>query len=99
MFEFMDAYGNTGSETASVTRIDKSVVIGTISYSTTGNTNEDVIATITFNKTGVTITNNGGSANYTFIGNGSFTFTFTDAYGNAGSTTATVTWIDKSAVV
>ncbi|MDD2537208.1 MAG: hypothetical protein PHU61_01805, partial [Candidatus Absconditabacteria bacterium] len=95
MFEFMDAYGNTGSETATVTRIDKSAVVGTISYSTTGNTNEDVTATIAFNKTGVIITNNGGSPSYVFTGNGSFTFEFMDAYGNTGSTTASVSWIDQ----
>jgi len=58
-----------------------------------------VIASISFNKTGVTITNNGGSPSYVFIGNGSFTFEFMDAYGNTGSTTATVNWIDKTAVV
>ncbi|MDD3867965.1 MAG: hypothetical protein PHR46_00010 [Candidatus Absconditabacteria bacterium] len=98
-FHFTDTYGNTGSETATVTRIDKSAVIGTISYSTTGNTNENVTATIAFNKTGVSITNNGGLTNYSFTENGSFTFTFTDAYGNTGSATATVNWIDKSAVI
>ena len=56
-------------------------------------------ANIAFNKTGVTITNNGGSANYTFTENGNFTFTFTDAYGNTGSAIATVSWIDKTAVI
>jgi len=58
-----------------------------------------VTASITFNKTGVTITNNGGNANYTFTENGNFTFTFIDAYGNTGSTTATVSWIDKTPVL
>ena len=98
-FEFEDAYGNTGNTTAIVNWIDKSAVIGTINYSTTGNTNEDVTATLSFNKTGVNITNNGGSASYIFTENGNFTFHFTDTYGNTGSETATVTRIDKSAVI
>ena len=71
-------------------------MIGSIAYSTTGSTNADVTATISFNKTGVSVTNNGGSTSYTFTGNDSFTFEFIDAYGNTGSETATVTWIDKS---
>ena len=54
-------------------------------------------ATISFNKTGVTVTNNGGSVNYTFTGNTSFTYTFTDSYGNTGTATATVSRIDKDA--
>jgi hypothetical protein len=52
-----------------------------------------VTATISFNKTGVTITNNGGSASYLFTENGSFTFEFKDEAGNSGSETATVSWI------
>ncbi|MEI6673235.1 MAG: hypothetical protein WCL02_08215 [bacterium] len=32
-----------------------------------------------------------------FTGNGGFTFTFSDLAGNTGSTTATITWIDKTA--
>ena len=95
-FNFIDHVGNTGSTTANVNRIDKTPVIGTITYSTTGHTNCDVTATVSFNKVGVTITNNGGSANYVFTGNGSFTFNFIDAYGNTGTATATVTTIDKT---
>ena len=43
------------------------------------------------------MTNNGGSTGYTFTGNGTFTFTFEDGYGNTGSEQASVTWIDKEA--
>jgi hypothetical protein len=68
-------------------------VTGTITYNITEPTNKAVTATISFNKTGVTITNNGGSASYLFTGNGSFTFEFEDDYGNIGSETATVSWI------
>ena len=32
---------------------------------------------------------------HTFTGNGTFTFTFSDLYGNPGSIIANVTWIDK----
>ena len=52
--------------------------------------------TIIFNKTGVTVTNNGNAIGYTFTGNGNFTFTFVDAYGNTGSETAVVNRIDKT---
>ena len=72
---------------------------GSIVYSSTGSTNGDVTATISFNKTGVVVTNNGGSQNYLFTGNGSFTFEFVDAYGNTGTTTASVHWIDKTPVI
>jgi hypothetical protein len=51
-----------------------------------------VIATIGFNKDGITITNNGGSSDYTFTNNGDFTFTYKDIYGPE-SATASVNWI------
>jgi len=93
IFTFQDLVGNTGETTATVTWIDKSPVTGTINYSITGNTNQDVLATITFNKTWVTWV-----TWYTFTGNWTYNFTFTDAYGNTWSETATVTWIDKTPV-
>jgi hypothetical protein len=95
-FEFKDAAGNTGSATATVSNIDSTLPLGTISYSTTNPTNGSVTATMTTNKP-VTITNNGGSPTYTFAENGSFTFEFVDAAGNKGSTTATANNIDKTA--
>ena len=67
----------------------------TITYSPNSLTNTDVTATITFPVDGVTITNNGGSNKYVFTDNGSFTFEFTDKYGNIGSAIATVIYIDK----
>lgn len=45
----------------------------------------------------VTITNNGGSNQYTFKENGDFTFEFVDAAGNKGSVTAKMSNIDKVA--
>jgi Flp pilus assembly protein TadG len=97
-FEFVDSYGNTGSETANVTWIDKTAPSCSVTYSTTGNTNQDVTAMLTGCSEAVTVTNNGGSTNYTFPTNGSFMFEFTDAVGNTGTTMATVTRIDKTPV-
>ncbi len=71
---------------------------GTISYSSENPTSEDVVAELTTSEP-VTITNNGGSATYTFAANGSFTFEFVDAAGNAGTATAVVANIDKTAPV
>jgi len=68
----------------------------TVSYSEEGPTNGSVVATLVPSEP-VTITNNGGSASYTFTANGSFTFEFVDAAGNAGTATAIVTNIDKTA--
>lgn len=70
----------------------------TVSYNEEGPTNRDVVATMTASEP-VTITNNGGSASYTFTQNGSFTFEFVDAAGHTGSVTATVSNIDKTAPV
>ena len=97
-FQYTDIAGNTGSATATVSNIDKTPILGTVNYSTTGITNQNVIATISLNKTW-TITNNWGSSSYTFTWNGSFTFQFTDVAGNTGSTTATVSNIDKTPVL
>ncbi|WP_248930826.1 DUF7594 domain-containing protein [Paenibacillus hamazuiensis] len=68
----------------------------TVTYSTYGPTNQNVIAAMTPSEP-VTVLNNGGSASYTFTGNGSFTFEFVDAGGNLGTATASVSWIDKEA--
>jgi hypothetical protein len=95
-YEFKDAAGNTGSTTASVSNIDPTLPMGTISYSTEEPTNENVTVTLTTNKQ-VTILNNGGSRTYTFTANGSFTFEFNDATGRTGRATATVNNIDKIA--
>jgi len=107
-FEFEDRAGNRGTAEASVTWIQVNTDIGgdwtrpnpptpTITYSTTGLTNQNVTVILSFSGSNATITNNGGNAAYTFTENGSFTFTFKDAAGNIGTATATVTWIDKEA--
>ncbi|WP_198510268.1 hypothetical protein [Bacillus solitudinis] len=77
---------------------DKTVPTATVSYSNENPTNQEVIATITPSES-VTVTNNGGSVSHTFTANGDFTFEFVDAAGNIGSTTATVSNIDKAAPI
>jgi hypothetical protein len=57
-FTFEDESGATGEAIAVVNWIDKTPVTGTISYSTTGLTNQAVIAMISFNKSGVNVMNN-----------------------------------------
>lgn len=86
------------SEIASyvVTNIDKVAPTATVAYSTTGPTNQNVLATITPSEQ-VTITNNNGLTSYTFSENGTTSFTFVDAAGNVGTVTATVSNIDKIA--
>ena len=68
---------------------------GTITYNITDKTNNDVVATISFNREGARILNNEGNNIYTFTKNGEFTFIYQDEYGFSGKKTATVTWIDK----
>jgi hypothetical protein len=58
-----------------------------------------VVASITFNKTGVIVTNNPDNTpatKYLFTGNGDFTFEFIDEAGNTGNAEALVDWIDKT---
>lgn len=71
-----------------------------IGYSTTEPTNEPVIARLINPSTKIKILNNNGSDSYTFHENGKFTFEFIDEETNKkGSSTATVTWIDKKAPI
>lgn len=70
-------------------------LISIISYDYTELTNQNVTATITFNRDDVTITNNDGSNEYIFEENGTFTFEYIDSEGNVSQNTARVTWIDK----
>lgn len=96
-FEFEDAAGNKGSETARVNWIDKDAPIATITYDIKDLTNKDVTATITFNEENVTVTNNNGKTDYVFTQNSEFIFEFEDAAGNKGTAIAKVDWIDKKA--
>jgi hypothetical protein len=70
-------------------RKDTIAPLSSLTYSITGMTTTPVIATITLTESGMII-NNSGLNSYTFSGNGSFVFYFTDSYGNAGNRTAIV---------
>ncbi|KIL35390.1 hypothetical protein SD71_13835 [Cohnella kolymensis] len=87
-FQFVDATGNTGSATAMVT-IDKIAPTATIQYSNTGLTTKPVTATLIPSEP-VTVTNNGGSFEYTFRKNSIFLFEFMDEAGNTGIALAKV---------
>ena len=92
IFEYRDEAGNEGTAKATVTWIDKVAPVPTITYSTTELTNQDVVATITFDKENVTVE---GGNTHTFTENGEYTFTYRDQAGNEGTAKAAVTWIEK----
>ncbi len=75
----------------------KETPTASVEYNIAELTNKDVTAKLINASTDITITNNGGKDTYVFTKNGKFTFEFVDKYGNKGSTTATVNWIDKEA--
>ncbi len=97
-FMFVDKNGNSGSITARVDWIDKTLPTAEILYSTMRKTSEDVVVQLVNPSKEITILNNNGSDTYTFTENGEFTFEYQDKYGNINTTTAKVTWIDKSIV-
>jgi hypothetical protein len=96
-FTYHDDYGNQGSETATVTRIDKIAPTCTVAYNPPTNTNGNVVASLTNCSENIIVTNN-PNQNYTFTGNGDFTFHFRDGAGNIGSALATVSRIDASQI-
>ncbi|MDF2657623.1 MAG: hypothetical protein K0Q94_414 [Paenibacillus sp.] len=85
-----DMAGNGEAVKTASLRIDTTAPAASVTYSSTSPTSGPVTAVLTPSEP-VTITNNGGSASYTFQANGSFTFEFIDEAGNPGSQTATVT--------
>ena len=74
--------------------VDSTAPTCEVSYSPDSQTNTDVVATLVNCSKPIT-----GDQTYTFTGNGTHTFTFIDQYENTGSTTAIVTWIDKTPVI
>lgn len=105
-FEFVDSEGRTGSTTAIVDWIDKTQPEANVTYSTTEPTNEDVVATIEFDKQNITILSKDvqiaenpvdKSKTITFEENESYELEFADELGNKGSKTIAVDWIDKQA--
>ncbi|MCI9177468.1 MAG: hypothetical protein HFJ28_02575 [Clostridia bacterium] len=105
-FEFVDEQGNQGSTTARVDWIDKTPPQANVEFSTTQPTNEDVVATITFDKENITILSKDvqiaenpvdKSKTITFEANASYELEFADSLGNIGTKTIAVDWIDREA--
>lgn len=86
-------FGNAGSIVAHVTWIDKEAPTATVLYSTTGLTNQDVVASLTLVSDDVEPANI--PAPITFTGNGTAEFVITDRAGNSTTISATVNNIDK----
>jgi hypothetical protein len=63
-----------------------------LTYTPSTATNGNVVASLTFNKTGVII----DSTYHLFTGNGEYTFTYHDQAGNTGSAIAKVDRIDTT---
>jgi hypothetical protein len=103
-YSVSDAAGNAAVPiTRTVVVRDTIAPTGSVSYSTTIPTNQNVIAELTpsepvifTNQSGIATTTS-GTATTTFTQNGSFAFLFADVGQNTGSTTATVGNIDKVA--
>jgi hypothetical protein len=79
-------------------------IVGTISYTTTGSTNQNVIATLTLSMTGNLLTNgrNGTGKIFTKEYTGNILLepvVFENVYGSTGVAFATITRIDKVAPV
>lgn len=91
--------GNKSRITYEIVKVNKTGIEATINYSTTESTTDPVIATVTFNKEGIKITNNEEKNTYEFTENGEFTFEYVDEAGRIGSITAKVDWIKKKEVV
>jgi hypothetical protein len=92
---FYDLAGNQGSTGIDISWIDKDIPTCNVQYSTTNLTSQEVIATLTGCSRPITVTSSGGD-NHLFTENGSRIFIFQDTIGNTGSTTAMVTWINKT---
>lgn len=105
-FEFVDRNGKKGTATAKVDWIDKVAPNANVQFSTTETTNENVVATISFDKESITILSTDielatnpvdGSKTITFLENKSVELKFQDALGNIGTKIITVDWIDTEA--
>ena len=102
-FEFVDRNGKKGSATAKVDWIDKEAPKANVQFSNTEITNENVVATVSFDKNNITILSTDvelatnpvdGSKTITFLHNDSIDLKFQDELGNIGTKTITVDWID-----
>lgn len=96
IFNISDLAGNTTNLLATVNWINKNAPSATVVYSTTGNTTNNVVATLTnFTVPWTIITNNSGSSSHTFTYNKEFIFILKDPAGNIWSVKAKVDWINK----
>lgn len=98
-YVYVDGAGNTGSTNRTIHVVDTVAPTASVNYSTHSTTSGSVISTLTGASEAITIVNNAGSPNHTFAANGSFTYIYTDAAGNTGTTLATVNNIDTTAPV
>ncbi len=99
-FEFRDAAGNTAKVIATVSNIDRTAPVGTVSYSTMTWTKEQVTATLSATDNSgaaVVIVNNNGQADRLFTDNGEYTYMLRDAAGNTAEVKAVVSQIDRVA--
>jgi surface protein len=88
---FTDQEENRETQEINVTRI---LPEASISYTPAGPTDGNVISTISFNRSGIIITNNSGNADHLFTRNGNFTYSYDNGRGTIGYTTANVEWIN-----
>lgn len=96
IFKMSDLAGNITNLTASVNWINKNLPSAQVIYSTTGQTTNNVVATLTnFSTSWIIIVNNSGSISHTFTFNKDFIFILKDPAGNLWSVKATVNWINK----
>lgn len=91
--------GNKSQVSEKIIKINKTGIEATVSYNIDSETTDPVIATITFNKEGITITNNEGKNTYEFTDNGEFIFTYEDEMGRTGTITAKVDWIKQKEII
>ena len=91
--------GNKSQVEEKIIKINKTGIEAIIDYTPDTETTDPVIATVTFNKEGITITNNEGKNTYEFTENGEFTFTYEDEMGRTGTITAKVDWIKQKEII
>lgn len=91
--------GNKSKTAQKIIKINKTELEASLTYTPETATIEPVIAKVTFNKEGVTITNNEGKDTFEFTTNGSFVFEFKDEAGRIGNIVATVDWIKKEEII
>lgn len=85
--------GNRSRIAQKIIKINTTGIEAIINYTPEQDTTDSVIAKVSFNKEGITITNNDGKDTYEFLENGQFTFEYIDEAGRKGSITASVSWI------